>query len=78
MIDKKWLTKKAFSAWGEENSIQSNWQRSPKIIIFEKMELDLIEFEELIQLDMACSLSAKVPEAIRGLYENCWPQQPRQ
>ena len=68
MIGKKWITKKAFSSWGEENSIQSNWQISPKIIIFEKMELDLIEFKELIHLDMACSLSANVPEAMRGLY----------
>ena len=32
------------------------------------MELDLIEFKELIHLDMACSLSANVPEAMRGLY----------
>ena len=34
-------------------------------------ELDRIEFEELIQLDVACSHWANAPEEIRRLFELC-------
>ena len=53
---------------GKFDSIQLTKNKS---FLFERIELDWIEFEELIQLDVASSHWADAPEAILRLFGLC-------